>query len=486
MNRLTLILWLGFSLTAGCSQQDPDILDRIADMQEQGNFAESEKLIEVYLSKKAGIPDSIKKQLWFEVERNRRIINDYRMSESDILTALEKRIVDFDPAELKKWEKEGKFDTLLVNGKKRYANPSVSNLFFRYPELRDRKKNRDTYDATARLMLAQAEKMKKLAANNPDPVRLPRRCRVRQALILDVGVVPEGETVFTWLPYPSIFQTQGDVRLIGTSHPPEWLDHPESRIRSVHFQAPMPAMGNLTFEIEYYYTAYGYYKEVDPDKVIPFSGDEDVYREYTREEKPHEVFSPQMRQLTADIVGDEKNPYLKAKKIYEWIADSISYSYAREYSTLKNISEYCYTNRYGDCGQEAILFITLARIAGVPARWQSGFFTFPNDEGMHDWSEIYILPYGWIPVDTYMGINYTSITEDLTAEQRREMREFYFGNIDNYRLVANKGHNQILYPEKKHYRSETVDFQRGEVEWKKANLYFTEWDWQLTVVEEEY
>ena len=31
------------------------------------------------------------------------------------------------------------------------------------------------------------------------------------------------------------------------------------------------------------------------------------------------------------------------------------------------------------------------------------------------------------------------------------------------------------------FRSEPVDFQRGEVEWEKDNLYFNQWDWEIEV-----
>jgi len=30
-------------------------------------------------------------------------------------------------------------------------------------------------------------------------------------------------------------------------------------------------------------------------------------------------------------------------------------------------------------------------------------------------------------------------------------------------------------------RSETVDFQRGELEWKGGNLYFDKWDYKMEV-----
>ena len=90
------------------------------------------------------------------------------------------------------------------------------------------------------------------------------------------------------------------------------------------------------------------------------------------------MFTPELRKLSQQIVGDETNPCLKAKKCYDWIADHIKYSYAIEYSTIRNISDYCRSKGYGDCGQEALLFISLCRLNGVPARWQSGWNTFPG------------------------------------------------------------------------------------------------------------
>ena len=82
--------------------------------------------------------------------------------------------------------------------------------------------------------------------------------------------------------------------------------------------------------------------------------------------------------LAGRIVGDETNSLRVAKAFYDWIGSNIKYSYAREYSTLTNISDYCLCNRYGDCGQEAMLFITLCRSRGIPARWQTGWDLYPE------------------------------------------------------------------------------------------------------------
>ena len=81
---------------------------------------------------------------------------------------------------------------------------------------------------------------------------------------------------------------------------------------------------------------------------------------------------------------------------------------------------------------------------GIPARWQSGWNTFPGAKSIHDWSEIYIAPYGWIPVDPYMGIFAMRYATTLKPEQRLKIRDFYFGGLDQYRMIANSDHNQQL------------------------------------------
>ena len=46
-------------------------------------------------------------------------------------------------------------------------------------------------------------------------------------------------------------------------------------------------------------------------------------------------------------------------------------------------------------------------------------------------------------------------------------------------MVANRDHGRPLVPPKRTWRSDTVDFQRGEVEWASANLYYDQFDYAL-------
>jgi hypothetical protein len=465
-----------------CNQPQDKIYDEITLLQDSGKFKEAEDLIHNYMQGRLTLNAETRGKLEFEIERGKRIIKDYDLKEEDLYTTLEQRMTGLTREEFNHWQQEGRFDWLLIDGEKRFLGASASNLFFRYPELNQRRRNYNPLSTTARYCLAQVKELQQLSTTCPDAVLLPRRCLVEQKIIIPKDKVPAGEKVCCWLPYPTVFELQGDIQFKSSSYPPAWLAPAGSPIRCVYFETL--ADGNdLTFTVSYYYTAYASFRVIDADKVIPFSGREPEYITYTRQESPHELFTERLKNLCAAIVGTETNPYLKGKKIYNWIADSIKYSYAREYSTIRNISAYCLEKKYGDCGQEGMLFITLCRIAGIPARWQSGFMVYPGDEGMHDWTEIYIKPYGWLPVDPYMGIFFTSVTADLTPSERQEVRAFYYGNMDNYRLVINKGHNLELYPAKKYFRSETVDFQRGEVEWSGGNLYFPDWKWSITLTE---
>ncbi|MGO8676281.1 MAG: transglutaminase-like domain-containing protein, partial [Limisphaerales bacterium] len=179
-------------------------------------------------------------------------------------------------------------------------------------------------------------------------------------------------------------------------------------------------------------------------------------------------------------------PWLRireARNCYNWIAEHIQYSYAIEYSTIPNISEYCLRKGYGDCGQESLLFITLCRLNGIPARWQSGWNTFPGEKTIHDWSEIYLAPYGWVPVDPYMGLYAMRYATSLSPRRRIELRDFYFGGLDQYRMAANSNHNQALTPPKQSVRSDDVDFQRGELEWDGHNIYFDQYTYSLSLEE---
>ena len=142
---------------------------------------------------------------------------------------------------------------------------------------------------------------------------------------------------------------------------------------------------------------------------------------------------------------------------------------ALEYSTLRTISDYALHAGHADCGQQTLLLMTLLRLNGIPARWQSGMiFADGSYDNLHDWGWLYLAPYGWVPMDVTFG--------KLDAGDP-QLDLFYLGGLDAYRIAFNDDYSQPFQPAKRHFRSETVDLQRGEAEWRGGNLYFDKWDY---------
>jgi transglutaminase-like putative cysteine protease len=196
----------------------------------------------------------------------------------------------------------------------------------------------------------------------------------------------------------------------------------------------------------------------------------DTQVEYLAERLPHIAFTPEIRRTVNNVVGSETDPLVRARHIFEFIDREIRYCAEEEYSIIPSFATKALELRRGDCGIHSMLFITMCRAAGIPARWQSGWTTRPEAWNMHDWAEFYVEPWGWLPADTSLG---------LQDSEDPRIRAFYFGHLDAYRLIVNLDYGALLHPPENSLRSEPADFQRGEVEIDGRNLYFDEWDWQF-------
>ena len=233
-----------------------------------------------------------------------------------------------------------------------------------------------------------------------------------------------------------------------------------------------PTRFSETFEL----TSSAEWHDLRPEDVQPYDTTTTLYRTYTAERESHIRFTPRLRALAAQLTEGETNPLFQARRLFRWVNDQFPWASAREYSTIENIPEYVLDNGHGDCGQVTLLFLTLCRICGIPAHFQSGFMLHPDAWNLHDWGEIYFEGVGWVPVDQSFGIPTFARNEAETW--------FFLGGIDAWRMVVNSDYGQPLVPKKRYPRSETVDFQRGEVEWDGGNLYFNQWDYTLEITYE--
>jgi transglutaminase-like putative cysteine protease len=455
---------------------DTDAMQQATQLELSGKFKEAASSLTKALDSKT-LTKSERIKLEFERDRLERIRKDYPYTAEELFNELKGSVKNLTREEFERWVKEGRFDTREIDGERRFMTSSVSNLFFRYPELNPRRTPPKETAELEKLRLETVRSIKKAALEEKKPYVLPKRFHVNMTVTAKPTAAPPDEVIRAWVPIPRRYPFQDGFELLSTSSKILDLEDENSSLRSLYLEQPAKKDQPTTFKVEYNYTTYGVYFSVDPADVLPCPDDPGLKPFLS--EAPHVVFTPEIKALSEKIAGGERNPYFKAKKFYDWISEQIKYSYAIEYSTIRNISDYCRTKQYGDCGQEAFLFITLCRLNGIPARWQTGWNTCPGDKTIHDWSEIYIAPYGWMPVDPYMGIFSMRYANSLTPEQKKEVRDFYFGGLDWYRMAANSDHNQPLTPPKHSMRSDDVDFQRGELEWGDHNIYFDQYSWRL-------
>ncbi len=192
----------------------------------------------------------------------------------------------------------------------------------------------------------------------------------------------------------------------------------------------LPLKGNqIKLSVEFSFTAYETTFKVNPDLVKTYDQQSTLYKSFTKPEPFIQSDDKSIKFLAAEITAGDENPYLKARKIYDWILDNIDYQLV---PGLKGAT-YALHNHHGECGDYAALFVALCRASGIPARPVIGMWANPFNEP-HVWAEFYIQDIGWIPVDASQADGWGSVDR-------------YFGHLDNNRIILSKGYNIILEPE---------------------------------------
>lgn len=460
------------SATAGTAPRTP-LDDAIAQI-DAGNFKAAGASIDAALQE-PGLAPATRTALEFQRERMHRIRLDFPLTEAQSKQRLRERIPDLRDDEFQEWTRSNQLEHLVIDGEPFYFTRSVSNLFLLNQQAAARRAPPIVPPRAGPMESANAyhreavEQARKTGSSHV----APRRVRVTQSITVNADAVPAGETVRAWIPYPRVLPGQQQGLRFLASQPSAHRIAPESTLqRTVYLEQPAKEGAPTRFSISYELTVFGQVNEIDPAKVKPLSDPAWARPELTPhlgERPPHIVFSDDLRAFSKQAVGDEKNPYFIARKLYEAV-DRIPWAGAREYSTLTNISDYALHAGHADCGQQTLLLMTLLRLNGIPARWQSGMVFSDGDyDNLHDWGWLYLAPYGWVPMDVNTG--------RFRGAKDPGVEWFYFGGLDAYRIAFNDDYGTELVPPKQHFRSETVDSQRGEVEWKGGNLYFDQWDY---------
>jgi len=136
---------------------------------------------------------------------------------------------------------------------------------------------------------------------------------------------------------------------------------------------------------------------------------ENIRVKYTVDGKKLDINDSYLKELLKKIIGDEKNPFWIAFKIHKYLHTNLKYERSGGWNKASTVLK----RGNGSCSEFTISFIALARAAGLPARYEAGIVVRGDDgsidEVYHRWAQVYIPPFGWIPVDPSKGMPATPV-----------------------------------------------------------------------------
>ena len=149
--------------------------------------------------------------------------------------------------------------------------------------------------------------------------------------------------------------------------------------------------------------------------------------------------SPKVRYLVAKVTEGLSDDLNTAKAMFRYIVKNFSYKYPVSKRGVENLN---LAKLEGDCAEYSSLFVTMCRIADIPARNQTGFVIFleENEVSEHAWAQVNLKGIGWVDMDT----QYASFEENADKGMK-----LYFAKRSDLRVNFVNGFNVILKPFKK-------------------------------------
>jgi sugar lactone lactonase YvrE len=163
-----------------------------------------------------------------------------------------------------------------------------------------------------------------------------------------------------------------------------------------------------------------------PEDVGGFAGiPPDITAKYLENNDKYQYDHPLMQTAVKEAVGDEKNPYWVARRIFNYLRDHLYYEMVGGWNTAPTVLE----RGNGSCSEYSFVYIGMCRAAGLPARYVGSVVVRGDDASMddvfHRWVEVYLPNYGWVPVDPSGG----------DQESPRNQAN-YFGHLSNRFLIT--------------------------------------------------
>ena len=181
--------------------------------------------------------------------------------------------------------------------------------------------------------------------------------------------------------------------------------------------------------------------------------------------KPH-LFA----ELSSNLAADKQGSWSKSKAIYGYVINQFSFD---GNSKGQSVEDYMSRDSADSFGY-SLLFTSIARAAGVPARPVGGILVSNDEARPWWWSEVWINGIGWIPIDSALGDSGIEL-----PGIEGEPADYYFGALEGRHIAFSRGilDSSALQPEPRLRRAEGFYTLQGAYEEPSGNLasYRSEW-----------
>ncbi|WP_225969563.1 transglutaminase domain-containing protein [Treponema pedis] len=241
----------------------------------------------------------------------------------------------------------------------------------------------------------------------------------------------EKNTLFLKVPLPVETYSQRGIEILSINPAPFVKNYQGA---SIHQYENSGSSTRLHIRQEYSVNSYEVTTKINPVNVrVGQKQNIALYNAYAIATEFIPANNEVIQKTAESIVQNEKNPYNKVKRIYNYLLnnlDIIPSSPLNSGSSPVN----ALTEKRADTYDAAILFVSLVRACGIPAQPVAGIIVDVSQTSYsHWWAEFYLEGFGWVPVDVGMA---KAIPFDMGIPQKEN---WYFGNIDAFRVAFSYG-----------------------------------------------
>jgi transglutaminase-like putative cysteine protease len=255
-----------------------------------------------------------------------------------------------------------------------------------------------------------------------------RSYTISYSVDIKTGEAESPNTLYLWVPQPAASASQRNIELLSRNVEPLMENFRGTGVFQFH---NLPPGSGKSVSLSYKVEVYGQETSVKLQSVRD-GGDDPLKEAQIQATSLIPADNQRIRAQAAALAGGERNPYTRARNIYDWIITGVDI----QTGPLNGGALEALDRKRADPCMAALLFCALARAADIPSLPVAGVLVDRNRRtSRHYWAEFWIDGFGWIPLDPALGAG--AAPDDFNL--RQDAAAWYFGNLDNQRITFSRG-----------------------------------------------